>query len=105
MKVHIGPYRKNRKISVRIDKYDTWNMNQTLALIIHPMLVQLKEKKHGSPYVDDTDVPEHLRDGFNRDSIDCRESPLIHEKWDYVMGEMEWAFGQIAADKDDMDEL
>ena len=50
-----------RKIKVRIDKYDTWSMDNTLALIILPMLKQLKETKHGSPLVDDEDVPEHMR--------------------------------------------
>jgi hypothetical protein len=41
MKVYIGPYKKTsdeRKIDVRIDKYDTWNMDSTLAYIILPML-------------------------------------------------------------------
>ena len=46
-----------RKIEVRIDKYDTWNMDNTLAHIILPMLKQLKETKHGSPLVDDEDLP------------------------------------------------
>ncbi len=51
MKVSIGPYPKKgkRKISVRIDEYDTWNMDHTLAHIIVPMLVQLKKTKHGTP--------------------------------------------------------
>ena len=50
-----------KRISVRIDRYDTWNMDYTLSHIILPMLKQLNETKHGAPYVDDEDVPEHLR--------------------------------------------
>ena len=43
-------YSKNeRKVKVRIDEYDTWSMDHTLALIILPMLKQLKATKHGSP--------------------------------------------------------
>ena len=61
MKVHIGPYRKNRKIKVLIDKYDTWGMDYTLAYIIHPLLVQLKESMLVSPFIDDEDVLEILR--------------------------------------------
>jgi len=65
MKVYIGPYpktsNKEQKISVRIDKYDTWSMDITLAHIIVPMLKQLKETKHGAPDVSDEDVPQHLR--------------------------------------------
>ena len=46
---------------VKIDYYDTWSMDHTLADIILPMLQQLKASKHGAPYVDDQDVPEELR--------------------------------------------
>lgn len=88
MKVHIGPYRKNRKVSVRIDKYDTWNMDCTLAMIIHPMLVQLKATKHGSPYIEIKDLPEHLRELDGEDAV--------HVQWDWVLDEMIWAFEQIA---------
>ena len=37
-----------RKIEVHIDDYDVWGADHTLALIIHPVLVKLKEKKQGS---------------------------------------------------------
>lgn len=41
MKAYIGRYPKGdkeRKISIRIDPWDVWNMDHTLALIIVPML-------------------------------------------------------------------
>ena len=63
MKVSIGRYPKNgndQKVKVQIDKWDTWNMDCTLAHIIHPMLVQLKATKHGAPNVDDCDVIKFL---------------------------------------------
>lgn len=41
--------KKKRKIKIRIDKYDTWNADDTLARIIHPLLVKYKEKLHGHP--------------------------------------------------------
>ena len=54
MKIKIGPYKNKgeRKIDIQIDRYDTWNMDHTLALIVLPMLKQLKKEKHGSPMVD-----------------------------------------------------
>ena len=52
---------KKRKIKIRIDPYDTWSMDHTLALIIVPMLKQLKARQHGAPNVDDEDVLENLR--------------------------------------------
>lgn len=78
-----------RNIKIRIDKYDTWNMDRTLALIILPMLKQLKEEKHGSPLVEDEDVPSRLRYG-NPNGDDN----WVHYKWEYVLNEMIWAFEQ-----------
>ena len=89
-------YSKNkRKIKVRIDPYDTWSMDNTLALIILPMLKQLKETKHGSQLVDDEDVPEHMRHTFSKGPNDYEtDDPWIHYKWDWVLNEMIWAFEQ-----------
>ena len=53
--------RRKQKVSIKIDKWDTWGMDYTLALIILPMIKQLQDTKHGSPIVDLEDVPEELR--------------------------------------------
>ena len=45
-----------RKISVKIDSYDIWSMDDTLSHIILPMLKLLREKKQGYPHVEDEDV-------------------------------------------------
>jgi len=87
----------NQKVRVRIDKYDTWSMDDTLALIILPMLKALKQRKHGVPTVDESDVPENLRTR----KAPSKMIPLVHDKivnleeqWDWVFGEMIWAFEQ-----------
>lgn len=79
-----------RKIKVRIDEYDTWSMDNTLAHIILPMLKQLKATKHGSPMVDDEDVPEHMRHSDDTEGHDN----WIHYKWEWVLNEIIWAFEQ-----------
>ena len=66
--------RRTQKIKVRIDKWDTWSMDHTLAHVIHPMLVQLKATNHGYP------------------------SGLTEKKWDNIMDEMIWAFEQKLRD-------
>lgn len=84
---------KERKIKVRIDKYDTWSMDQTLAYIILPMLKQLKENKHGSPYVDDDDVPENLRSTAappKKNDYDVDDNHFL--RWDWVLDEIIFAF-------------
>lgn len=89
--------KKKRKIYVHIDRWDTWSMDNTLAYIILPMLKQLKESKHGAPYVDDEDVPEHLRSTAARPLSE--EEKNVHatddnhfKRWDWVLGEMIFAF-------------
>lgn len=104
--------KKKRTIKIRIDKYDTWNMDGTLSLIILPMLKQLKETKHGSPIVDLEDVPEYLRCTTTED-YDSQETFEfyqeheieegkydIHARWEWVLSEMIWAFEQRQPDCD-----
>lgn len=84
---------------IKIDRWDTWSMDYTLTPIILPMLKQLKETKHGSPFVDDEDVPEHLRSTAappkeNEWDTDANH----HDRWDWVMSEMIFAFEHKADD-------
>ena len=77
-----------QKVSVHIDRWDTWSMDHTLAHIVIPMLKQLKETKHGAPNVDNKDVPKELRS----DAIEGDVSVTHFKKWDWVMDEMIFAF-------------
>ena len=72
MKIDIPHYeeREQAGMQITIHSWDTWNMDHTLALIIHPMLIQLKKTKHGYP------------------------AHLTEERWDEIMDEMIWAFEQ-----------
>jgi hypothetical protein len=99
----------NPKIDyVKIDRWDTWSMDHTLSQIILPMLKQLNESKHGSPIVELEDVPEHLRntgtqeyeeqsvfDFYREDKSYDDDYPNIHARWDWVLGEMIFAFEHI----------
>ena len=85
--------RRKRKIEIRIDRYDTWSMDHTLALIILPMLKQLKETKHGSPFVDDEDVPEELKSTSAPPKENEWDTDDNHfKRWDWVLDEMIFAF-------------
>ena len=77
-------------------------MDYTLAPIILPMLVQLKAEKHGSPNVDDEDVPEHLRSTSappKENEWDTDDN--WHKRWDWVMDEMIYSF-DCKANKDEV---
>ena len=93
---------KGRKIKVRIDGYDVWSADHTLAHIIHPILIKLKELKHGSPFVDDEDVPEAIRStSAPPKENDYDTDELHHDRWGWVLDEMIWSFAQILDDNAD----
>lgn len=75
MKVEIGPYTDNdeqeREIKIHIDDYDIWSIDDTLALIIHPILVRFRENLNGHP--------EYL--------------PM--EEWEKILDKMIYAFYHI----------
>ena len=89
--------RRTQKVKVRIDRWDTWSMDHTLAPIILPMLKQLKETKHGAPWVAVADVPKELRPtkkDINAYNKDGSTDDKFFKRWDYVLDEMIWAFEQ-----------
>ena len=84
----------DRKIDyVKIDRWDTWSMDHTLSYIILPMLKQLKESKHGAPFVDDEDVPDELKSTSAPPKENEWDTDDNHfKRWDYALGEMIYAF-------------
>ncbi len=84
---------------VKIDYWDTWSMDHTLAYMIVPMLKQLQKDKHGAPLVDDEDVPEELRSTSAPPKEKEYDVDGNHfKRWDWVMDEMIWAFEQKLVD-------
>jgi hypothetical protein len=85
--------KKARKISVRIDPWDTWSMDHTLAYVILPMLKQLKQHKHGASNVDDEDVPQELQSTAAPPKENDWDTDANHfKRWDYVLDQMIFAF-------------
>jgi len=84
----------NPKIDyIKINPWDTWSMDHTLGAIALPMLRQLQATKHGSPFVDDADVPDELKST----SAPAKENEWDtddnhHKRWDWVLAEMIFAF-------------
>jgi len=104
MKVKLGKFPKkhvNRKISIDIDCYDSWNLDHTLALIIYPALVQLRQTKHGVPgefaEVGGEDYTSQDSFDFYKESHDLAYSEGV-KRWEEVLDKMIWAFYQIAYD-------
>jgi hypothetical protein len=84
---------RTRTIRVKIDRWDTWSMDHTLSYIVLPMLRQLKETKHGAPFTNDEDVPEHLRSTAAEPKENEYDTDSNHFlRWDWIMDEMIFAF-------------
>lgn len=96
---------------IKIDRWDTWSMDSTLAPIILPMLKQLRDTKHGSAIVDMEDVPEYMRttdtanydyqltfDWYHDESDTQKCKCDVHTRWDWVIGEMIFAFESFTYD-------
>ena len=85
--------KQKRQVVVKLDRWDTWNMDSTLALIILPMLKQLKAAQHGAGSVDDQDVPTHLSSIAAPAKENDWDIDANHfKRWEWVMDEMIFAF-------------
>lgn len=69
---------------VKIDAWDVWSMDSTLAPIIVGMLKKLREDNFGAAYIDDKDLPIQLRGNVYDHS----------HAWRWVLTEIIWAFQQ-----------
>ena len=100
----VNLYLDNKEVnrSVKIHDYDTWSMDHTLAYIIHPMLIQLKETKHGAPMVDQGDRPEHLKAKKQSDYDESGTDKFHFEAWDWILDEMIFAFESKMQEDDEM---
>ena len=104
MKVNIGKYPKgagHQKISVEIERHDTYGCDHTLAYIIYPMLLQLKETKHGIPgnfaAVGGENYESQGSFDFYSETVDEMFDERV-KQWDDVMDKMIWSFEQILRD-------
>lgn len=87
-------------VKVRIDPWDAWSADYTLSLIALPLLKDVRENKHGTPMVDDVDVP-HIPFPEGYDETKIWEYPEFEKRWEFVIDEMIWAMEQIASNHKD----
>lgn len=69
-----------QKVDVKIDKWDTYSLDETLAHIIHPALVQLRQQSQSYP--GDKDIALEAPLDYDTDEL----------RWDWMLGEMIFAF-------------
>ncbi len=93
--------KRERKVEIRIDPWDTWNMDTTLSPIILPMLKQLRKTKHGSPGTmlafNNTSNSKQMCFDFYKDGDDLAWD-VGHSQWEEIMDKMIWSFEQLNTD-------
>lgn len=106
MKINIGKYPKqsDRRVSVEIERFDTWSLDHTLAMVILPALLQLRDEKQGVPHefaeVGGEDYHDQLSFDFYTETVN-ESFTIACARWTEVLDKMIWSFEQLA--KDDFD--
>jgi hypothetical protein len=104
MKVNIGPYNSNknrRKIKVHVDYFDTYSLDHTLAIIILPCLIQLKNSQQGIPIINKSETdPNQMTFDFFEEDVESLYYEKNTEAWNEIMDKMIWSFQQLAFDRD-----
>lgn len=106
MKAKIGKYRKltDRHITVEIENFDTWSLDHTLALIILPALIQLKNTKQGVPseFADtggDGSSNQYCFEFYSETTRYAFDQKA--KQWDEILDKMIWSFQQLVEDEYD----
>lgn len=86
--------KRKRNIKIKIDSYDAWSADETLSLIILPLLKELKAQKQGAPFTDDSDVPIWLHSTLKPAEKEWDVDGNHFDRWDWILDEMIWAFEQ-----------
>lgn len=89
---------------IKINNYDSWNADITLAMVILPVLKGFKETKYTIPRVDDEDVPDEIK-SMNAPRVESEwdMDDFYENRWDYVLDEMIWTFSELLSNKYDFD--
>ena len=97
----INRLRGERKVKIKIDRWDSWDGGHTLAMVALPLVKAVVEKKQGAPCVDYEDVPEHLRptpEEIIMYSTRGETDDKFFLRWDWVAGEIIYALDAIVND-------
>jgi len=97
-----GP--NERKVEVTVDRWDTYSMDHTAALLILPLLLQLKKSKHGVPSGLVDRIGGDMDNNLCFDFIQEDENEVFDklcDQWDEILNKMIWSFQQIVDDSYD----
>jgi hypothetical protein len=103
MKISMWKFLKHgeRRVDIKIDNFDTWNLDHTMAMILYPALIQLKEVKHGVPSefaeVGGEDwISQQSFDFYTETNAECFDLGVA--RWNETLDKMIWSFQQLCLD-------
>jgi hypothetical protein len=78
--------KRRRTVTVKVDKWDIWSADHTLALVILPVLIEYrKSKRYGVPIgIDTSYIP-----------LEEAEEDKQMQAWNEIVDKMIWSFEQI----------
>jgi hypothetical protein len=91
--------KKKRLVYIKADNYDSWNADVTMAMLVLPIMKDLKKNKQGAGFIDDADVPEELRStNAPPKENDWDTDDNWFKRYEWVMDEVIWALEQMQPD-------
>ncbi len=91
---------QKRKIKIKVDNYDVWSADFTLALIIYPVLCQF-DLDTFTCNVDDEDVPDHLKSTVAPPKVEYDIDGNYFERAKWLLEELRWTFKTLSSDDPD----
>ena len=94
MKIITGPPRtdgKARHIEVELHDNDSWNIDETLALLIAPILRHYRDEGRGLDHIGRTEASDFPGIGTAAESHDA-------ERWKALLDELVWTFERLTAE-------
>jgi len=106
MKIKLNQYpsgKSDRKVSVEIENFDTWALDHSLAMIIYPALLQLRDTKSGVPSEFTNRIGGDFDDNYYFDFINEDDTEVFNQlcdNWTETLDKMIWSFYQLSLDDD-----
>jgi hypothetical protein len=96
--------KRKRNVKVKIDRYDAWNADGTMAIIILPLLKEFRRQGGGAPQsmegfkYDSSMTGQEVFEFYKED--DQLSNDIAFKQWDEILDEMIWTFEQLHPDND-----
>jgi len=91
--------KRNSRDTIKIDPWDTWSLDVTLATIIAPALRQLRDSSHSFGIVDDEDVPDELKSNLTEEEkLQGVTADNCVKKWEWVLNKMIRSFEHVGSE-------